>query len=231
MRFFLCIPALLMVSSPAFSVETAPRTVSVSAQGSVEAVPDRAVLPITIESKDKVLAAAKQKNDKQMDKLLKVAADNGIAQAKLKTSGIYINPGYRYENNKQVFEGYSVNRSIRITIDELDKLEKVIAGLTSAGIDQVQGVEFTVADPEALESAARKKAVEKATAKATELATTAGAKLGRVITINETGGQYPMPMMARGAVAMEMKADSAPPPPLPGTMEVQQSVSVLYELQ
>lgn len=231
MRYFLA----LLLCAACFGAHAAEpaRTVSVSATGKVEAAPDRAVLPITLETQDKSLNAAKQANDRLMAKFLAVAKQFELAKEKLTTTGIYVNPRYRWEDktHKQVLEGYGVSRSIQVNIDDLGKLEPVLAALTEAGIDQVQGVQFTLANPDALEASARKQAMEKASAKAAELAAGAGAKLGPVMSITESGGGFQPPMPMQRAMAMKAEADVAPPPPLPGLMQVEQSVSVTYALQ
>lgn len=227
---FLCFSAL----SAAQAADLPLRSVTVAGEGKVEATPDRAVLPITLETKDKALTVAKQKNDALTDKLLKVAAQYGIAKEKLKTSGVMIAPQYRWEqaSNKQVFEHYVVSRSLEITIDAMEKSEKLIAAVTEAGVDRVQGLQFTFSDPKALEASARKLAMEDARAKAEALAASAGAKLGPVqtITLAEGGYSAPPPMPMR---AMAMKADMAEsaPPPLPGLTTIQQHVTVVYALQ
>src|SRR4051812_40883211 len=94
------IPALCVISViglPAFAEEPFRRSITVSGEGRVEAVPDRALLPVTIETKDKSLTAAKQANDRKVEALLKVAASFSIPNDKIKTSGISIAPQYRWE--------------------------------------------------------------------------------------------------------------------------------------
>lgn len=225
--------ALLLLPAAALGEEPFRRSVTVYGEGKVEATPDRAILPVTIETKEKALADAKAKNDKRTDALIKTATSFGISRDKLKTSGLMIAPQYRWEQktNRQVFEGYMVSRSVTITVDDLEKSEKLIAALTEAGIDQVQGIQFTFANPEALEASARKLAMGDARAKAQQLAEAGGAKLGTPLTIALTEGGHapPQPMMMRAAMA-DAKAEAAPPP-LPGTSIIQQQVTVVYELQ
>lgn len=232
-RLILAVPVIILTSQTSFADEPFRRSVTVSGEGKVETVPDRALLPVTVETKDKSLSAAKQANDRRMDALLKVTASFSIPNDKVKTSGVYIAPQYRWEEktNKQIFETYVVSRSITITIDPLDQAEKLLAKLTESGIDQIQGIQFTLSNPEALEANARKLAVQDARGKAQALAEAAGAKLGKVLTITTGGGGYtPRPMMAR---AMDMKAEaaSAPPPVLPGMTEINENVTIVYELE
>ena len=55
----------------------------------------------------------------------------------------------------------------------------------SLGSNQVNGIQFFIAEAAALENQARIKAIENAQEKATLYATTAKAKLGKVLTISE----------------------------------------------
>lgn len=220
----------LLAALPAAAEEPARRTLTVSASGQVEATPDRVILPVQVESRDRSLAVAKQHNDRMTDRVLKIAAEYKISKEKVKTSGMYINPQYRWENNKQIMEGYVVSRSMQITLDVIDQVERLIAALTEAGIDQIHGMQFTLSDPDALESDARKLAVRKASAKAAELAAAAGVKLGKVLSIQQGGENGVPPPVIMAARAMEMQA-SAPPAPTPGSVTIDQQVSIVYELE
>ncbi|MBV8939696.1 MAG: SIMPL domain-containing protein [Alphaproteobacteria bacterium] len=209
-----------------------PRNVTVSGEGKVEAVPDRAILPVTLENKEKTLALAKQKNDAQAAALMKVAESFGLPKEKLKTTGFYLAPQYRFEpgTNRQIFDGYLVSRSIELTLDKQEQTEEVIAALAKAGIDRIQGLRFTLSHPKEQEAQARKEAMDDARAKASQLAAAAGAKLGPVMTIQLQGGGWrdaPRPVFA----AAMAKAEAVPPPVLPGLETLEQQVTVTYELQ
>jgi uncharacterized protein len=210
-----------------------PRMVTVSGEAEEEVAPDRAILTVSLVSKDKDLNAAKRDNDAMVEKLVAISRDFKIAKEKVGTSGLYISPEYSYDKGKQQFIGYTVNRTLRITMDDLSIHERVLSAIVDAKIDQVNGVEFTLADPEARAKAVRVKAVGNAHEKAEALATAAGAKLGQVIAISTTGEAMPppRPMMAMSRMAGAAAGESSVAPSLPGQITLHESVTVSYALE
>lgn len=217
------------------------RTIAVSGEASQQVMPDQAILSMSLISKDKNLNVAKQHNDALVDRLTNIARGFDIPKEKIATSNIYIAPEYSYDNdeNKQVFNGYTVNRSIRITMDSLDVHEKLLTAITEAQIDQVNGIEFRLSDPEKAAAGLRVKALENAKAKAAALATAAGAKLGQVMSISTNSmstpivapmAQAPMPMLATAAGGAATPPQSVPTS-LPGTVELRESVSATFALE
>lgn len=212
-----------------------PRTITVYGEASEQVPPDQAILSLTLQSKDKSLNVAKQRNDDMVKKLVALTNDFKIPKEKVATSGLYIAPEYRYDNESrgQEFIGYIVNRSIRITIDQLEIHERLLSSIIDAKIDQVNGMEFALAKPEDYAGKVRIRAYDDAKAKAEALSKAAGMKLGQPISISTTGSVpvLPSPMPA-GAEARMMMADKASvAPSLPGLILVNQSVTVMFALE
>lgn len=206
-----------------------PRTITVSGEAEEDVAPDVAVLSGQLVSKAKELASAKENNDKMVERVLMVTKEFDIPKEKVAASNVYISPEYRYDNGKQHMIGYMVSRTLSITMEKMDIHEKVLSALVEKGIDQINGVNFTIANPEARADALRIKAIQNARKRAESMAQAAGAKLGKVITIGMNGAPSPMPVMFR-SMAAEAKADSVAPS-LPGLNHVQEHVSVTFELE
>lgn len=125
--------------------------------------------------------------------------------------------------------------SLRAVVRDVAQVGEIVrAALDAAGehgdLDQIQ---FAVDDPAPHEVIARDRAFAEARAKAEQFAALAGRRLGAVVEIVDgAGGGYggmgvlrgATPMMARGA------AISAPIVAEPGTVEVDASVTVRWEL-
>jgi uncharacterized protein YggE len=121
---------------------------------------------------------------------------------------------------------YRVTNTVRATLRDLDRASQVVGAATSAGANQVHGIRFELEDDAALVAEARAAAVADARRSAEQLAELMGVKLGRVISVNEGGGGGPVaPMMMRAE-----SADGGGMPMQRGTLTVQQSVEVIYEL-
>jgi uncharacterized protein len=210
-----------------------PHVIAVSGEAEEQVAPDQATLSISLVNKNMDLAKAKQENDAMVERVVVIARDFKIPRSKIATSSLYISPEYNYDSNarKPQFMGYTVNRSLRITMDELEIHERVLSALVDAKVDQVGGVEFGLADREAHMEKVRIKAMENARAKAQTLAKAANVKLGPVINISTTGMPLmppPMPMMR--AMSADMMEKSVAPS-LPGMVTLHETVQVTFGLE
>lgn len=225
---------LAMTASPAFAqMPPPPPSITVTGEASETVAPDQAVITASLVSRDKSLLVAKKNNDAQLEKVAQIAKEFSIAKDKIATSNVNISPEYAYvdDGQKQVLKGYVVSRTLRITMDKLAQHEQVLSALVDAKVDQVSGVQFTLADPDALSQKLRVRAVLDAKAKAAELAQAAGAKLGKPIAINATGVYtipQPYDMEAR---RMAATAAAPTPPSFPGTLEMRMSVTAVFALE
>ena len=208
-----------------------PRTITVSGEAEAQVTPDRVLLSLSLVSRNKELAQAKQENDGMVKRLVAIAQEFKILKEKIATSGVYISPEYNYNNNKREFIGYTVNRSLRITIDDLAIHERLLAAIVDAGVDQVDGVEFALADKEAQAKSVRVRAVENARDRAESLAAAAGAKLGRVLSISTADTPPPIVPYPRMAMTAEKAASDSVAPSLPGMIALHESVTVSFGLE
>lgn len=213
----------------------AMRMIAVDGQSREQFSPDQAILSMSLVSKDDKLDNAKVHNDALVERLVNISREFNIPKENLATSNIYIAPEYRYdqEGKEQVLTGYIVSRQLRVTMDSLDIHERLLSAIVNAKIDQVNGIEFRLKDPEKHASKLRVKAFENAKAKAQALADAAGAKLGKAMIISTVSSgdnviHPPMPL-ARGMMAA--KAEMSVAPSLPGMIELSESVNVSFTLE
>ena len=210
-----------------------PRMISVTGEAREELVPDQAILSGQLVSKAKLLSVAKEENDKLAKRILAIAKQFNIPKDKISASNVYITPDliWNQDSQKQIKVGYIVSRNLTLTMDKIESHEQVLSALLENGIDQINGVNFTLANPEAQADKLRVKALQNARERAQMLAEAAGATLGKVIFIttnSAAGAQPPVPMMGR---AMLMKQDAASvAPSLPGVVTLEESVAVTFEL-
>ena len=104
----------------------------------------------------------------------------------------------------------------------------MLAAVTEAGANAIYGVNFSVADPAALEAEARALAMQDAANRAASLAELGSVSLGEVVVISEVVGAPVMPY--GGGYAMEQAA-SAAPGISPGQLSYQVQVQVTYSIQ
>jgi uncharacterized protein YggE len=120
---------------------------------------------------------------------------------------------------------YRVSNTVQVTIRDLPKLGAILGATTGAGANNVWGIQFDIEDPSKLEADARQKAMTQARTRAEQLAALAGVKLGRVISVGESGGGV---MQREGGYGYSMKAANMSVPVQSGELTVSQDVQLLF---
>lgn len=187
-----------------------PRTVSVSATGTVTAEPDQAAISTGVVAEGETARAALSANTSIMSKLIEGLKAAGIEPKDIKTVSFNVQP--RYQNDKDgrpaTITGYQVINQVRIVVRDLDKLGRVLDTAVTLGANQMGGIEFQVSTAETLKDEARKTAMANALRRAKLFAASAGAEVGEVISIAEDmAAPVGRPMMAARAA---MSAESVP---------------------
>ncbi len=214
--------AIAGVAQPHFgrSATTAPaqKTITVSGNGTVTSIPDRAQVSFSIETRAKTAQSALAQNADEASKVIAALKGAGVAEADLQTSQVSLSPQTTQDGLTIV--GYSASNSISAR-SAIAAAGKLIDTAVAAGATNVSGPSLSLSDQAGLYRDALKKAVADAKLKAQALADSAGLTLGGVQAMTEGSASMPIPM-AMG------KADSAATPIQPGTQDVQATVTVTY---
>ena len=223
---FVIMLALTAASVPAIAQQKFEPHISVTGEGTVDAVPDLAIIQAGVTTQGKTARLASETNSTTMAKVLAALKAGGIAERDVQTSQFSIRPLYnsRRDGYRNI-TGFEASNRVGVKVRDLAKLAAVLDQVISAGANDMSGISFTVTERSKLLDKARGDAVADARRKAELLANAAGAKLGRAIVITEGGGS-PMPI---GRLAMRA-APSAPPPIAVGEQTLRVSVTVTFEL-
>jgi len=236
MRHFRCTalliaPLLLAVAGAAWaqSPATDGTLVSVSAQAEATRVPDVATVSAGVVTQAADANAAMQANARQMDGVMRAIREAGIAERDIQTSGINLNPQYRYaEDQPPAITGYQASNTVRIKVRDIGKLGRVLDALVASGANQVNGPSFEIDEPEAAYDEARRAAMAKAQARAKMYADALGLRVRRIVSIDEGGGfqpPMPMPMMARAEKGVAYDTAVSP-----GETTLSANLNVVFEL-
>ena len=161
----------------------------------------------------------------------------GIADRDIQTSNLSLNPVYAQqrprpdgtmEPEQPLIIGYQVSNTVSVRQRKLGEFGQVIDTLVSAGANQVNGPSFQIDNPDEALDEARTEAVAKARSRASLYARAAGLKVLRILSISESGGYAPQPMMMNTR-AMASDAGGAPPVAA-GEVSLNTSVTVQFEL-
>lgn len=214
--------------SPSITAPSDGTLLSVSASAEATRVPDVATLSTGVVTQAADANAALKANSAQMNKVVAAIRAAGIAERDIQTSGININPQYRYaENQPPTITGYQASNTVNIKVRDIAKLGEVLDALVASGANQVNGPSFEIDQPEAAYDEARQAALKKAQSRAEMYAKSLGLRVRRIVSISEGGGfQPPMPMMK--AMAMDARMESAPV--APGETTLSANLDVVFEL-
>ena len=215
---------------------TNKRTVTITAEGKISASPDMAIISASIVSNGQSTAEAAQNGlDSQSKKLVSYLKTSGIADSDINTSDYSLYPQYGNQADYTKITGYTASETLTAKVHDLSKVGSIIGGLTDNGANQIQSVNYTFNDPDAIREQAREKALASAKQKAEQLVNAAGAKLGKFVTFSEGGSSsvVPMPMTANsmsvGAAAPAAYKDVSTVPV--GNQDFVEDLSVTYELK
>lgn len=206
--------------------------ISVGGQGSVKVQPDLAILSLGVEAQAETVAEARDQAAEGMNGVMAALKNNGVAEKDIQTSRLNIFPVTRWneKEGKEERLGFRVTNTVVAKIRALDKVGPIIDAAVAAGGDvtRVQGISFSVEDPKPSQQQAREKAIADAQAKAEQMARLTGVKLGKPLSISESGGFFPPVPVAFAERAGVPTA--APTPVSPGEQEVSVNVQILYEI-
>lgn len=225
----------LVATAPFFAPHSAaaqtarPALLTVTGEGSITQAPDRATVSFAIETTDEQAANATSHNAAISNALNARLATLGIAAAAIKTTGYglnYIPRPSRPDPNNPVRYGYTVTRSIDVSLDRIDGVGAVVDAGVAAGVTNVNGVAFGLRDDRAALRSAQAAALADAQQQARALAAAAGVRIVRIVAINPGGGIVP-----RGPVLQARALVAAVPTTIePSDLTVNAQVTVAYEI-
>jgi uncharacterized protein len=225
--------ALVALPGTSMADETPPpRTMTVSGQGEVKAVPDEAVLSAGVVTQAHDAAAALAANSRAMNGVFDALKRIGIPDKSIQTSEFSVTAQYQTDqhgNTTQKIVGYQVSNNVTVIVDDLSKLGSAIDALVTSGANSMGDIAFTIRDPKPLLTEARAEAVKDALQRANTYASAAGVTLGPIDSIGENGYSAPRPMAGR---MMAMAASVAAPTPVAaGEESITAGVSITFEIR
>ena len=224
------LPFFLFLASACTMADDTAQTISVSGNGLVSALPDRATVHMSIESRAKELDAAQAGASKVTAAVLALTDKLDIERKKVDTTGATVRPDYRWnrQTEQQELRGYIATRQMIVSVDELDILGKLVEGAVGAGVNQVSPPQLDSSERKAKHREALALAAKDARASAEVLAGALGVKLGNPISIRDSSAAVRPPApQVRMAAAMESDAAATYNA---GDLTFSATVSVVFEL-
>lgn len=212
---------------------SAPATLAVYGEGTVQVDPDRARVRLGVEREAPLARDAQTQTNSIANEILAAMEELGISPEDIQTSRLSLYPVYDNRPDRPRGEpevtGYRAANTVTVTLDDLGRIGSVVDAAIAAGANRVEGVQFELRDHTAARGRALAAAVEDARAKARAIADALGVGLGPIVETVEQGvSSPPIPFMARTEAAM---AQDVSTPVSAGRVEVQASLTIRYAIE
>ena len=220
-----CSPVPVTVQTP-----PAQRTITVTGTGKVTLTPDIAYISIGVHTENPSATQAVSGNNTQAQAVIAAIKGFGVADKDIQTTDFSINPQQQTDANGKVTGIlYVVDNTVYVTVRDLTKLGDLLDSTVTAGANNINSIQFDVADKTAALSQARQGAVADAKKQADELTQATGVKLDVVQSISYYDTTAPVTVQyARADLAAPVAASV---PVQAGSMQIYTTVTIVYGLK
>jgi uncharacterized protein len=209
LALWLLMPAVVAAQQP---TPTTDSVVVASGEGLVFAVPDRAWITLSAETRAPSPREAQRLNSEAMRPVQAKLKAAGIAGDAIRTIAYDVQYEWDFVNGKRVGRGYVARNTIEVRIDAIDRVGEYLEIAAGSGATALGGVRFDLKDQAKLEREALRLAVVDARAKAEAAAAGAGRTVDRILRVEEQGvAMPPMPVRVMRESLQVAAADAAPP--------------------
>jgi uncharacterized protein YggE len=224
--------ALLLFPAP-LAAQSGARpedAITMSGEGVVQVVPDRAWITVGAESRAGSARDAQNRNTEAMTPVLAKLKSAGIPAEAIRTVAYDVQYEWDFVNNRRVGRGYVARNTVEVRVDAVDRLGELLEAAVGSGATTLGGIRFDLKDRNAHEREAVRQAVLNARAKAETAAGVTGRAVDRVIRVDEQGiASPPVPLRMMREVAA-VAADGGAPISS-GQIEIKANVTVTVALK
>ncbi len=229
----LLVLATLLTACGPFSIAVQPqppqRTITVTGTGKVTLTPDIAYISIGVHTENASATTAVAGNNTQAQAVIAAIKGFGVADKDIQTTDFSINPQQQTDSNGKVTGIlYVVDNTVYVTVRDLSKLGDLLDSTVNAGANNINSIQFDVADKTSALSQARLAAVADARKQADELTKATGVTLDAVQTISYYDTTAPVTVQYARAESM---APAANVPIQAGSMQIYTTVTIVYGLK
>lgn len=211
--------------APAFAQELL-RSLTVTGQGLESVATTKAQVNLGIEVQGKTAKEAQADAAKRSNAVVDLLKKRKVEQ--LETTGISLNPRYRYDDGEQTLQGFTATNTVSFRVPN-GQAGRIMDEAVDAGATRIDGISF-VAEDDAIAQAqkqALREASQDAQAQADAVLDALGFDAKEIVSVQINGAAppRPMPVMARQQ-AFDSEASVAPSPVIGGEQDVRASVTL-----
>ncbi len=236
LAFCLCCGVAAM---SALADEAPVSQLSVRGEAILNVSPDQVMVNLGVTSEANTAQQALSSNNDNMNAMMRALKKLGLGKDEYKTQQFQVHPMWSRRPRNPAPEwgakiiGYRVTNSLQVRTQKMQLAGDIIGAAMSAGANTVNSVQFGLADAREFRAQAIKQAMENAQTDAQTLAAASGDKIKRTLSLNlDNAVATPMHVQPQAQMmGRAMAMDGAAPPIEAGDVNVQASVSVIYELE
>jgi uncharacterized protein YggE len=146
---------------------------AVAGDAEILVVPDRVRLSLGVESRDKILSQARNRNDGGVRNVMGAIMNLGIDPGDIQTDFMKVDMTYQ-GGNGAVVDYYIVEKTMAVTLKDVSQFETLLNAVLDAGANHIYDVEFSTTELRKYRDQARALAAKAALEKARDTALTAG---------------------------------------------------------
>lgn len=130
-------------SAPAsVTVQSAENTgITVTSQEKIKAEPDIAEITYSVYSQAADASTCQSENQTDLDAVLALLKEKGIADTSVQTSGLGLNPIYDWDNGKKI-TGYEMTTEVVVSDVAIEDAGAIISDSVNAGINSIDSVQY-----------------------------------------------------------------------------------------
>jgi uncharacterized protein YggE len=196
--------------------------INATGEGRREMAPDKATIVLGVETRAKTPAAAASANAALMTAIRSALTRAGVAERDIATARYSL--GLEYTGRMPPDTLYVAANLVTVTTRQLDQVGRIIDTGLGAGANNINSLQYDLTDRTKAQNEALSDAVANARRQAEVMAQAAGGRLGELIELGTSPGEY-RPFFAGDMAMARMQASAAPTPISAGQVIVTASVT------
>ena len=156
--------------------------------GEIKVAPDMAELTLEVSNTKSTMKDAVAETQKTVNEVLTACAKAVSDTNDVRTTRISTGKQYEWENNSNVFKGYSASQSIQAKLRDLSKIQSLTEGLLELPVNGINDLQFGRSDVDSLRGEANALAMVDAKKNAQKMCAAVQLECPRLLSARTTSG-------------------------------------------
>lgn len=173
--------------------EVSPQTLTVTGEGRVAAEMESVDISFTIFSQESTVKAMQKVIAKSYTDIMAELKTMGIEEKDIRRQNYTVYPQYNYGTSPLTVNIFEGRQMMALTLRDISKMDQVMLSLAAHNATDINPMQYTPKNKEAVYAEAAKKAIDMAYEEAKQTAEKTGRSLGKVTFMSVTNNAYSSP--------------------------------------